>query len=88
MEPDGALRRRIEQRVAPFVFTGVQVLAPALFDGAPENAFSLRNLYDKAQEAGRLFGLHHDGMWFHVGTPDAVILAEGSIGGRRAQDRA
>jgi MurNAc alpha-1-phosphate uridylyltransferase len=80
MEPDGLLRRRIEERVAPFVFTGVQILSPRLFDGAPEGAFSLRDLYDRAQEAGRLHGLRNDGLWFHVGTPGAVALAEAALG--------
>jgi len=88
MEPDGMLRRRIEERVAPFVFAGVQILSPTLFAGAPEGPFSLRDLYDKAQEAGRLFGLRHDGMWFHVGTPDAVRTAETMIGRRPAQSQA
>lgn len=80
MEPDGSLRRRIEERVAPFVFTGVQILSPRLFEGAPDGAFSLRDLYDRAQEAGRLCGVRNDGLWFHVGTPGAVALAEESIG--------
>jgi MurNAc alpha-1-phosphate uridylyltransferase len=86
MEPDGMLRRRIEQHVAPFVFAGVQILSPTLFKDAPDGAFSLRDLYDKAQEAGRLFGLRHDGMWFHVGTPDAVDTAAELIVGRRSLD--
>lgn len=88
METDGMLRRRIEEHVAPFVFTGVQILSPALFKGAPDGAFSLRDLYDRAQEAGRLFGVRHDGMWFHVGTPDSVSLAEELMAGRKARDQA
>lgn len=80
MEPDGLLRRRIEERVAPFVFAGVQILSPRLFEDAPEGAFSLRDLYDRAQAAGRLYGLRHDGLWFHVGTPAAVALAEAALG--------
>jgi MurNAc alpha-1-phosphate uridylyltransferase len=58
----------------------VQILSPRLFDGAPEGAFSLRDLYDRAQEAGRLYGLRNDGLWFHVGTPGAVALAEAVLG--------
>lgn len=69
MEPDGRLRRRREGEVAAFVFTGVQILHPRLFEGAPDGPFSLNLLYDRAQEAERLFGLRHDGEWFHVGTP-------------------
>lgn len=89
MEPDGVLRRRHEETVAPFVFAGVQILAPRLFEGAPEGKFSLRHLYDRAEEAGRLWGLRHDGEWYHIGTPDAVALADRMIGGpRRHQTQA
>lgn len=61
---------------APFVFTGVQILHPRLFAGAPPGAFSLNQLYDKAAAAGRLHGLLHDGDWYHIGTPDGLALAE------------
>ncbi len=70
MDPVGRLRRRREREVAPFIFAGVQILHPRLFEGAPEGAFSLNRLYDKAAEAGRLWGLRHDGEWFHIGTPE------------------
>jgi MurNAc alpha-1-phosphate uridylyltransferase len=72
MNPVGQLRRRAEQRVAPYVFSGVQVLAKRLFDGEAVEPFSLNRLYDKALARGRLFGAVHGGMWFHVGTPAAV----------------
>jgi len=61
---------------APFVFTGVQILHPRLFAGAPPGAFSLNQLYDKAAAAGRLHGLAHDGDWYHIGTPEDLALAE------------
>ena len=76
LDPLGTVKRRRENRVAPFVFTGVQMLHPRLFDGAPQGAFSLNRLYDRAEEAGRLFAIVHDGEWFHVGTPDSLAEAE------------
>lgn len=76
IEADGRLRRRGEQMTAPLVFTGVQILHPRLFDGAPEGAFSLNRLYDSALAAGRLFGCVHDGSWMHVGSPEARAQAE------------
>ncbi|UAJ12027.1 nucleotidyltransferase family protein [Polymorphobacter megasporae] len=72
MNPMGRLRRRVEHRVAPYVFSGVQVLSKRLFEGEPIEAFSLNRLYDKALANGRLFGAVHGGMWFHVGTPASV----------------
>ena len=82
MEADGALRRRADRDVAPYVFTGVQLLHPRLFAGAPEGAFSLNLLYDRAEAAGRLFGVVHDGEWFHIGTPAALGTADDRLLGR------
>lgn len=72
---DGRLCRR-DGATAPYVFTGVQLLSPRLFAGAPSGAFSLNRLYDRAADAGRLHGLAHTGHWFHIGTPDGLRLAE------------
>ncbi len=72
----GLARRRLEFEVAPFAFTGVQLLHRRLFDYAPDGAFSLNLLYDQAEASERLHGLRHDGLWFHVGTPGDLELAE------------
>jgi MurNAc alpha-1-phosphate uridylyltransferase len=79
MAPDGRLRRRPERDVVPFVYAGAAVLSPALFAGAPTGAFSLTRLFDRAIEAGRLHGLRLEGVWMHVGTPEAVAAAEAAI---------
>lgn len=76
--PTGKLKRR-QGNAAPFVFTGVQVLHPRLFDGVEKGVFSLNLLYDKALAAGRLHGLLHDGEWYHIGTPDGLKLAESHL---------
>ena len=76
MNSVGRLRRRVEQRVAPYVFSGVQLLSKRLFDGEPVEPFSLNRIYDKALAGGRLFGVVHGGLWFHVGTPAAVGATE------------
>jgi MurNAc alpha-1-phosphate uridylyltransferase len=81
MAPDGRLRRRTEREVAPFVYAGAAILSPALFDRAPEGAFSLTDLFDRAAEKGRLHGLRLEGLWMHVGTPDAIAMAERAIEG-------
>jgi MurNAc alpha-1-phosphate uridylyltransferase len=76
MTPDGLIARRTEHREAPFVFTGVSIAHPRLFEGAPQGRFSLNALWDRAIERGRLYGVRLDGMWMHVGTPEAVQEAE------------
>jgi MurNAc alpha-1-phosphate uridylyltransferase len=79
MKPDGRLLARSEREVAPFVYAGAAILSPRLFDGAPQDAFSLTKLFAKAGEAGRLHGLRLDGLWMHVGTPEAIAEAEAAI---------
>ena len=77
---EGRLTRRQQGETTPLLFTGVQILHPRLFDGHPGGAFSLNVLYDKAIAAGRLFGLVHDGGWYHIGTPPALAEAEALLG--------
>ena len=76
MLPDGALRKRRENQVVPFVYAGVAIMSPAIFQDAPAGAFSLTRMFDRANEQERLFGQRLDGVWMHVGTPDAVGAAE------------
>lgn len=69
MDPDGRLTRRPECHVAPYAYMGVSILHPRAFEAAPQGAFSLNMIYDRAEEAGRLFGAVHDGLWYHISTP-------------------
>lgn len=79
MDPLGRLERRVEGRIAPFVYAGAAILHPRIFEGAPEGRFSLGRLFDRAIESGRLYGVHMDGIWLHVGTPEAIREAEEAI---------
>lgn len=83
LEPTGLVRRRREREVAPFLFTGIQILHPRLFADAPAGAFSLNILYDRALAAGRLFGLRHDGEWYQVSTPRQREAVERHLGSDR-----
>lgn len=76
---DGRVRRREEREVAPFVFAGLQILAPSLVAGAADGAYSLNRIYDQALARGRLWGVRHDGEWFHVGTPEQLAEAEDAL---------
>jgi MurNAc alpha-1-phosphate uridylyltransferase len=79
MGPDGRLTRRGEREVAPFVYAGAAILTPAFFAGAPRGASSMSPLFDRAIEAERLCGLRLEGIWMHVGTPEAIKAAEAAI---------
>lgn len=79
MLTDGALRKRKEHQVVPFVYAGAAIMSPAAFRNAPAGKFSLTKIFDAANEQERLFGLRLDGLWMHVGTPDAVQAAEEAL---------
>jgi MurNAc alpha-1-phosphate uridylyltransferase len=79
LDSEGEVRRRAEREIAPFVFAGIQILHPRLFDGAPDGPFSLNLLYDKAAANRRLRGLRHDGEWFHIGTPEGLLEVEDAL---------
>jgi MurNAc alpha-1-phosphate uridylyltransferase len=72
----GGLRRRGEREVAPYIYAGLQLIAPALLAGTPEGAFSMNQAWDNAMAAGRLRAVVHDGLWFHLSTPADLVEAE------------
>jgi MurNAc alpha-1-phosphate uridylyltransferase len=75
----GRLKRRAPSRVAPFVFTGIQIVSKRLLRDAPEGPFSTNILWDRAIEEGRCFGAVHQGLWFDVGTPQSIQLTETAL---------
>jgi MurNAc alpha-1-phosphate uridylyltransferase len=79
MATDGRIRARPEREVVPFAYASAAVLSPAFFRDAPKGAFPLTVLFDRAAEHGRLHGLRIDGIWMHVGTPEAVAEAEAAM---------
>ncbi len=79
LHADGRLVARVAGTQAPLVYAGAAVLSPALFEHAPEGAFSLTALFERAAAKGRLHGLTIDGRWMHVGSPDAIALAEAAL---------
>ena len=79
MMADGRLARRGKGKVAPFVFTGIQMVSKRLLRDAPEGPFSTNILWDRAIEEGRCFGAVHQGLWFDVGNPAAIKATERAL---------
>jgi len=79
MDRVGRLRRRDRSHVAPFVFTGIQMISKRLLRDAPEGPFSTNVLWDRAIEEGRCFGAVHQGLWFDVGTPKSIPMTEAAL---------
>ena len=76
---DGQLTRRSGTERAPYVFAGVSIIHPCMFKGESERRFSLNWVWDRAISAGRLFGIPLDGLWMHVGTPEALNDANAAM---------
>lgn len=79
MDSDARLTKRPEREVAPFVYAGVGIIKPELFAQQDANIFRLAPFFFEAAEKGRLFGQRLDGLWLHVGTPEAIQAAERGI---------
>jgi MurNAc alpha-1-phosphate uridylyltransferase len=82
----GALRRRAEREVAPYIYAGVQLIAPSLLAGTPDGAFSMNHAWDTAMASGRLRAVVHDGLWFHLSTPTDLAEAESILHARLTGD--
>lgn len=85
LDPSGTPRRRREREVAPFLFAGVQLLHRRLFDGVPDRVFSLVRLFDRAEQAGRLHAIVHDGEWYHIGTPAGLAATRERLSWHRIE---
>lgn len=79
MDPNGLLSRRRDGRIAPFIYTGIQLVSHRLLRDAPEGAFSTNILWNRAIAEGRLYGLSFGGLWFEVGTPQAIRPTEEAL---------
>jgi MurNAc alpha-1-phosphate uridylyltransferase len=86
LDPLGRLRRRGEREVVPYMFAGVQLIAPALLAGMSERAFSMNEAWDVAIAADRLRAVVHDGLWFHLSTPADLAEAESVLQARLTGD--
>jgi MurNAc alpha-1-phosphate uridylyltransferase len=76
---DGRLRRRNGDEKGALAYAGAYLVHPRLFTDAPSGKFSMNVLWDRAIAQGRLHGLAHDGLWLHVGTPEAIQQAEAAL---------
>ena len=76
LDPAGKVSRRGKGRVAPFIYTGIQIVSHRLLRDAPEGPFSTNVLWSRAIEEGRLYGISHTGLWFEVGDPGAIKPTE------------
>jgi MurNAc alpha-1-phosphate uridylyltransferase len=76
LDQQGRVTRRRPDRVAPFIYSGIQLVSHRLLRDAPQGPFSTNVLWQRAIEEQRLYGLSHNGVWFEVGDPGAIAPTE------------
>jgi MurNAc alpha-1-phosphate uridylyltransferase len=79
MDPVGRLSRRKPGRIAPFIYTGIQLVSHRLLRDAPDGPFGTMTLWERAIGEGRLYGTTFTGHWFEVGTPEAIKPTEEAL---------
>jgi MurNAc alpha-1-phosphate uridylyltransferase len=75
----GRLTHRGERPNAPLHAIGIEILDPRPVYADPRGAFSLRDIWFRASDQGRLFGLQQDGLWMQVGDPGALAAVEARL---------
>lgn len=79
IDETGRLRRQRENEVVPYMYAGLQMVSPRLFDGIAHGAFSMNQLWDEAIGSGRLRAIVHDGLWFHLSRPSDIAETERAL---------
>ncbi len=69
------------------MFAGVRLCHPRIFEGIPDGKFSFLHLMDKAEQAGRLYGLEHDGDWHHISTPEDLAAVNQAMADKKSEDK-
>ncbi len=77
----GRISRRRTGRIAPLIYTGIQLVSKRLLRDAPTGPFSTNLLWTRAIEEERLYGCVHTGEWFEVGEPRAIAPTEAVLAG-------
>jgi MurNAc alpha-1-phosphate uridylyltransferase len=77
--PNGRLARRADASGKALAYIGAYLVHPRLFHNCSSGKFSMNMIWNRAIGGGRLYGLEHEGIWLHVGTPGALALAEAAL---------
>ncbi|NQE62509.1 N-acetylmuramate alpha-1-phosphate uridylyltransferase MurU [Caulobacter sp. RHG1] len=79
---DGVVRFKDSGETAPLVYVGVHICKPQITADGPEGPFSLLPLWKRLAADQRVHGVAPDGLWMHVGDPDAKLAAEAKLSQR------
>jgi len=78
-DSEGRIIGRARHGEKGLAYIGAYLVHPRLFANVRLSKFSMNLLWDRAIADNRLFGIEHEGLWLHVGTPEAIALAERAL---------
>lgn len=76
----GLVAGRVFDAGPSYTFSGISVLHPALFEGAPKGSFKLAKRLRKAAEDHQVTAELFTGFWSDVGTPERLAQLEKRVG--------
>ena len=79
MDGAGRITLRRSGRIAPFIYSGIQLVSQRLLRDAPKEPFGTMLLWKRAMAEGRLYGVSHLGLWYEVGSPEAIAPTEEAL---------
>ncbi len=79
MDGAGRISLRRSGRIAPFIYSGIQLVSQRLLRDAPLGPFGTMLLWKRAMAEGRLYGVSHLGLWYEVGSPEAIAPTEEAL---------
>jgi MurNAc alpha-1-phosphate uridylyltransferase len=79
LDTNGVVRFKNAGETAPLVYVGVHICKPAITAGGPEGPFSLLPLWKRLADEQRVHGVAPEGLWMHVGDPQAKLAAEAKL---------
>ena len=87
LAPNGQAKRS-KDKTGTFMFAGIRITKPEVFENSPDGPFSFLELMDKAEARGRLHGVIHEGEWHHISTPQDLERVNQSLAQEKASQTA
>lgn len=75
VKDDGRVKR-CPNKDGDYMFAGIRIAHPRIFEGCKLVKFSFLELMDNTQNIGTHFGHIHQGHWYHLSTPEDVAQLE------------
>ncbi|MCK5284010.1 MAG: nucleotidyltransferase family protein [Alphaproteobacteria bacterium] len=84
MDKDGRITRS-KDKTGKYMFTSIRINHPRAFKNTRKDIFSYLEIMDNAEHNGRLYGLVHEGKWYHISTLKDLNVVNNSVNNAHEQ---